>query len=409
MKAKRNLFTGIVLTIALLAGCSSYAQDWTGWRGQDRDGQVHGFRAPAAWPAALQESWSVNVGFSDASPALSGNKLFVFTRVDSSEVVRCLEASSGKELWRDSYQAMAVTGGARPHPGPRATPLVAEGSVVTFGVGGVLSCYDAESGKLLWRKGNSEGLVPVFFTGMSPLFVDGKLIVFMGGPDKGELAALELKTGKVIWRWAGEGPSYGSPVRIRVAGSDQLVVPTEKNYTGLSLTDGKMLWQIPLKFASKYHYNSITPIVNGESFIGTGQGYGTQSYRIFKSGNEFSTRLAWTNDSVGTRYNTPVLRNGLLYGLSDKRKLYCMSADDGKLMWMDSSNHHEFGTTMVAGDIAFALSASSTLVVYKATENGYSEIARYKVSDGPIFASPIVSGSRIFIKEAEKLVMYDLK
>ena len=86
------------------------------------------------------------MGSGDATPALVGDKLYVFARPGDDEVTLCLNAGDGKELWRDKYAAQAVTGAAARHPGPRSSPAVAEGKVVTLGVGGVLSCLDAATG-----------------------------------------------------------------------------------------------------------------------------------------------------------------------------------------------------------------------------------------------------------------------
>src|SRR2546422_531974 len=137
------------------------AADWPQWRGPNRDNKVEGFIAPATWPKELTKKWTVKVGYGDASPVLVGDKLYVFTRQGGDEVLSCLDAGSGKELWKDKYAAKEVTGaaikvGPRPgHPGPRSTPTVAEGKICTFGASGVLSCLDAATGKLLWRKDSS--------------------------------------------------------------------------------------------------------------------------------------------------------------------------------------------------------------------------------------------------------------
>jgi len=90
----------------------------------------------------LTHKWKTTVGLGDATPALVGNKLYVFVRQGSEEVTLCLNAGNRKELWQEKYEAQAVTGAAARHPGPRSSPTVADGKVVTLGVGGILSCSD---------------------------------------------------------------------------------------------------------------------------------------------------------------------------------------------------------------------------------------------------------------------------
>ena len=126
----RSVLMGCVIMIAV--GCA-LGKDWPQWRGPNRDGQASGFTAPLKWPKELTQRWKTTVGLGDSTPALVGDKLYVFTRQGNEEVTLCLDASSGKELWKDKYAAEAATGPASRHPGPRSSPAVAEGKVVTLG------------------------------------------------------------------------------------------------------------------------------------------------------------------------------------------------------------------------------------------------------------------------------------
>ncbi len=139
--------------LALLGANTLLAQDWPQWRGANRDGKVAAFVAPKQWPAQLTQKWSAPIGVGDSTPALVGNKLFTFGRRETNEVVACLEADSGKVLWEEKYaEPYVVTGAPASHPGPRSSVAVAQGKVITLGVAGVLSCLDAKTGKVLWRK-----------------------------------------------------------------------------------------------------------------------------------------------------------------------------------------------------------------------------------------------------------------
>ena len=242
-----NRFVGALMTgaLILITGTTIFAQDWPQWRGMNRDGKLTGFKAPKTWPTELIQKWTVTVGLGDATPALVGNKLYIFTRQEADEVIQCLDARNGKELWRDKYAARAVTGAAARHPGPRSSPTVAEGKVITLGVGGVLSCLDAATGKVLWRNEAFTEAVPDFFTSMSPIVVDGMCISHLGGKDKGTLLASDLITGNEKWKWTGDGPAYGSPVLMSVGGTKQIVILTDKNIIGVAATDGRLLWQVP--------------------------------------------------------------------------------------------------------------------------------------------------------------------
>lgn len=223
----KNLCLFLLLASCVLAG------DWPQWRGPNRDGKVTDFTAPKEWPQKLTEKWKATVGTGDATPALVGSKLYVFARQGDNEVTLCLDANTGKELWKDQYAAQAVTGAASRHPGPRSSLAVAEGKVVTLGVGGVVSCLNADTGKMEWRKDPFPKIVPRFFTSTSPLIVDGMVISHLGGQGNGAIMAFALADGQEKWKWAGEGPDYGSPALLTVDGVKQVVTLTEKSIVGV--------------------------------------------------------------------------------------------------------------------------------------------------------------------------------
>lgn len=401
----------------MLAGCAililvgpALAQDWPQWRGPARDGKVHGFTAPQQWPTELTRKWQTTVGLGCSTPALVGDKLYVFARRGEEEVVLCLNAAAGLELWKDSYAAQAVTGAASRHPGPRSSPTVADGKVVVLGVGGVLSCLDAASGKVVWRKDPFPKTVPRFFTSYSPIVVDGMAIAHLGGQDNGAVIAYDLASGEEKWRWAQEGPDYGSPVLLTVSGTEQIVTPTEKSIVGIGVADGKLLWQIPFP-PQRRAYNSATPIVDGQTVIYTGSGRGTNAAKIEKQGDGFAAKTLWSNPDLAVQFNTPVLKDGLLFGLSDRNNLFCINAENGQTAWTnsDARGSRGFGSIVDAGSCLAALANDSELVVFKPDGNAYSEVKRYKVAETITYAHPVIAGKRIFIKDQEALTMWTIE
>src|SRR5664280_1976576 len=106
---KVRLIISVLVTLFVLSSSVSLCQDWPQWRGINRDSKVTGFKAPAAWPTELKQAWKVSVGFGDATPALAGNKIYLNTRQADQEVILCLDAATGKELWKSQYPSTAVT------------------------------------------------------------------------------------------------------------------------------------------------------------------------------------------------------------------------------------------------------------------------------------------------------------
>jgi len=397
--------------VTLLLGISAVpasAQDWPQWRGVNRDGKGTGFEVPQKWPSALKQSWKVVVGSGDATPALVNDRLYVFTRQGADEVIQCLEADTGKEVWRSTYPAKEVTGPAGRHPGPRSSPAVAGGKVVVLGVGGVLTCLDAATGKVLWRNDQFTD-VPTFFTAMSPIVVDDLCIAHLGAGGTGALVAMAMATGSKKWEWDGDMPTYSSPVVTTVAGTKQLVLHTETNLVGIAVADGKLLWKIPTPTAGRGFYNSATPVVDGQTVIYTGQGSGTRAIKLEKREDGFAAPELWHNEEIGSSYNTPVLKDGLLFGISSKHKCaFCLDARTGKTVWTDTKLSDGFGTTLDAGAVILAQLSTGELVAFEPSNKGYSELARIKVAETPVYSYPVIAGNRIYVKDEDTLARFTL-
>src|SRR5258708_171484 len=141
----RTLFQAAFVSGLLVSSAATLpAQDWPQWRGANRDAKVDGFKAPKTWPTQLTQKWKQTVGLGDTTPALVGDRLFVFSRVDNEENLVCLSASDGKEIWRKKYEAPQPSGpSSRDHGGPRSSPAAADGQGGTFGVTGILTCLNA--------------------------------------------------------------------------------------------------------------------------------------------------------------------------------------------------------------------------------------------------------------------------
>jgi outer membrane protein assembly factor BamB len=395
---------------AILAAAVARGDDWPQWMGANRNAKVVNFKAPATWPKELTARWKATIGAGDSTPALVKDRLYAFGRQGNEEVTTCLDAATGKEIWSDKYAAPAVTGAAaRGHAGTRSSPLVVEGHVVTLGASGILTCLNADTGKREWQKNEFPSNVPRFFVAMSPIVVDGMVIAHLGGPGNAAVEAFDLKTGEVKWKWAADPPAYASPVLLTADGTKQIVTQTDTNIVSIGVADGKLLWQIPFA-VSGMGYNAATPIVDGTTIIYTGQSRGTTAVKVEKKGDAFTATQLWKNPAVATQFNTPVLKDGLLYGLSDRGTFFCLKAASGETVWADATARGTNYCEIVdAGSVLLALTSSSDLFAYKPSEKGYEEVARIKVGAGATFAYPVVDGNKIYVRDNATLSQFVLE
>jgi hypothetical protein len=238
--------------------------DWPQFRGPNRDGVATSFTEPKAWPEQMKRVWKADVGDGYSTPILVGSRVYAFARLGNDEVMQALDAATGKVLWQTRYPApVTINPAAKAHgPGPKSTPTFAGGRLFTLGMGGIVTAFDAASGKQLWQK-PAAGTQPLYGTAMSPLVDRGLVIVHVGGHNQGALTAFDAGTGAVKWTWNGDGPSYASPIVADIDGVRQVITFSQENLVGVSAADGRLLWRRP--FSTEYTQNIITPILIGQT------------------------------------------------------------------------------------------------------------------------------------------------
>jgi outer membrane protein assembly factor BamB len=406
MRNMNRTMTAVAGVLAVSAGCA-LAQDWPQWRGANRDAKASGFTAPKTWPKELTQKWKVSVGLGDATPALVGDKLYIFARQGDDEVIRCLDAANGKELWQEKYAAQAVSGPAAQHSGPRSSPSVADGKVVTLGVSGILTCVDAAKGKTVWHKDDFAGAWPRFYTASSPIITGGLCIAQLGGESSGGIVAYDLAIGDQKWKWTGDGTAYASPVILTIDGTKMVVTLTAKKIVGIGVTDGKLLWEVPFPVQGRA-YNAATPIVDGATVIYAGSGRGTKAVKIEKTADGFAAKELWSNPDNAVQFNSPVLKGGQIYGLSQNGVIFCLDAKDGKTLWTAELGGKGFGSIVDAGSALLALTPKGDLTVFEPSDKEYKKVASYKVADTETYAYPVAAGKGVFVKEKDSLTLWTI-
>jgi outer membrane protein assembly factor BamB len=449
----------LALILAILT-CGTATADWTQWRGDNRDGKASDFKSPVTWPKELTKKWSVPVGDGAATPALAGDRLYVFSREDNSEMLRCLDAATGREIWKSNYPAEASTdpGGFR---GPRSSPSVAEGQVVTIGARGQLHCFDAKTGEKVWSKDDFHAW-PRFFASSSPIIVDGLAIAQLGGQN-GAVVAYHLGTGAEKWKVNELPTSYGSPVLMAVGGKKLVIAGVEDGIVGIDLVTGQKLWE---KFFERggSRYKAATPIVSGDTLIYF-DGAAT-AVKLEKDGDKFVDKPLWSEMENRVEFNTPVLKNGLLIGLtgpsgSGAHQFFCFDTATSQTTWTSAAPRLAgaasgppdgkaggkggfgdkkgfgdkappekggfggkgggggkggmgggmradagYGSVVDAGSVIMTLTPNAELIVFEPSGKELKPIASYKVGEPGAYAYPVVSGNRIYVKDKDAVAMW---
>ena len=384
--------------------------DWPQWRGPRRDGTLVAFTPPKAWPDALTQRWKITIGEGYATPIVVGNRVYQFSRQGENEMLRAIDAASGKVVWEQSYAApFEMTSGTRRHgPGPKSTPTYANGRLFTFGMSSIITAWDAATGKQLWRK-PSGPLQPEFHTAMSPLVDGAQVILHVGGENKGALTAFDPETGAVKWEWTGDGPAYGSPIIAEFGGTRHLLVFSQQNFVGVNPSNGELLWSVP--FESRSTTNSITPLVIGNTVVVSGQGKPLTAYTISNKGGKWTADLAWENPQLSMSFSNGVVVGDAIFSMSplNSGQFFWADVKTGKTLWVSEPRQGGNAAITRSGDLLFVLKDDGTLMVGRATPGAaFEPLKSYTVATSATWAPPVISGNRIFVKDVETLALWTL-
>ena len=411
MTARRR-FAAAALAAMLAAGAfapAAAAQDWTQWRGPNRDGVAAAFDVPSSWPDALRKQWTVEVGSGYATPLLVGDRLYLFVRQGDDEVMLALDPATGEEIWRSGYPApFEMNPATNPHgPGPKSTPAYADGRLFTLGMTGAVSAFDTDGGALLWQVPGTP-VEPLYHTAMSPV-VDGDVVIFhVGGHDDGALTAFDTATGDVRWSWSGDGPAYGSPHVMDIEGVRQVVTYTQANVVGVDVRTGALLWRRP--FTTEYDTTSQTPVRYGDLLLQTGRGGGITAYRVLREGDAWTTEDVWQTSEVALHMTNGVVTDGVLFGLSylNSGQYFGLDLETGEVLWTGSPRQAENASILRSGGTVLSLQDDAELLVVSASRTGLDVVASYEVADSVTWTQPTLVGNRLYVKDISTLTLWTL-
>lgn len=389
--------------------------DWPQWRGPHRDAKVTGFKLPSRWPAQLNKRWSLTVGEGHASPILVGNRVFVLVRQGEDEHTLCLDRATGKTVWKDVVAApfdSVIFPARRLGKSPRSTPLWSDGKLYTIGVSGLLTCFDAAKGTILWRRDFSKAFpipMPVCGASLSPLIDGKKLYIHVGHEANGAFLAMDKDTGKELWAWKGEGPGYTSPQLATIGGMRQLITASHNLWLGLDPQNGALLWSLANR-QNMFNHNSITPVVLGDQVLCGANQRATFVLKLSQKAGKWSPEKLWESRDVTMSTSSPLLDGKRVYVVNEKRRgqLAVMEFATGKVTWECPGNKGEHVTLFDLGPILLASAQAGELFVYQKMGETLKELAKYEVADSAMWSSPAIAGNQLLVKGATSLTLWEV-
>jgi len=409
----RRLVLLIVLTLTVLPQAPS--SDWPQFFGPTRNGVYRGPALLETWPAGGPKVlWRKDVGAGFSGPVVTQGHAILFHRVNNREIVESLDPLKGTTQWKYEYPT-AYRDDFGFDEGPRAVPVVADGTVYTLGAEGQLSALDLASGKKLWSDDTREHFkVPkgFFGTGGSPVIEAGKVLANIGGRDAG-IVAFDSKTGKVLWTATTDEASYSSGVVANIAGRRTALFLTRANLIGLDPATGKIFFQKRWRALQAASVNAATPLVINDPagdliFVSAEYGPGAG---VFKVEGSNLTPL-WTSDETLTNhYATSVYRDGVLYGFHGRQEFgqsfRAVDLRTGKVRW--SQERFLAGSVMLVGDRLLILREMGELVLAAASPEAFRPLARAAILPAVVRAFPALADGRLYARNEKTLICLDLR
>jgi outer membrane protein assembly factor BamB len=400
------------LATSVLAAEAPSPDDWPQFLGPTRDGAYRGTALldslPASGPKVLFQR---PVGHGWSGPVVAAGRLVLFHRVDDKEVVECLEAESGKPIWKfespTTYEDRLQF-----DDGPRATPAISGDRVYTFGAEGLLHALDLASGAKLWSVDTKKQFQTEqgwFGRACSPLVEGNAVLLNIGGAKGAGIVAFEKATGKVLWTATDDEASYSSPITASLGGRRQTLFLTRSALVSVDPSSGQVIFRYPFQPPIQTSVSAATPLVIGDLvFISASYQTGAALLRL-KNGQP---EKVWAADDVlSNHYATSVHRQGFLYGYDGRQEsrpnLRCVDLEKGEVRW--SEDRFGGGTILLAGDRLIIVTEKGDLVLAPADPKGFQPSARARILPGTVRAYPALAGGRLYVRNLDTLVCLDLR
>lgn len=375
---------------------------WSGFRGPQRDGTVHGVRIKTDWNASPPvELWRRPVGPAWSSFAVQNGRFYTQEQRGEEEIVSCHDVKTGKPIWRHSDKARFYESNAG--AGPRATPTLSNGRVYTQGATGIVNVLDAATGDVVWTRNavNDTGAkVPGWGIAGSPLVVNDLVIVAAAG----NLVAYELASGKPRWFGPQGGSGYSSPQLLTINGIQQIVLLRSTGLTSVSLTDGKLLWE---------HAWPGEPIVqpavtsNGDLLISVSESSGLRRLTVGQGSGGWTAQERWTTEDINPWFNDFVVHKGHAFGF-DGSSLVCVNLDDGKLKWRGKRYGYGQLVLLPEQDMLIVLSEKGELALAKAATDQFTELGHFPAIEGKTWNHPVLVGDILLVRNDHEMAAFKL-
>ena len=393
-------------------------QDFPQFLGPQRSAVISGVGLSRDWetkPPRLLWRQPIGAGWS-AFVAVNGFAVTMEQR-GAAELVTCYEIASGELQWFHGHKARHAT--IPGFVGPRSTPAIDGGQIFALGATGVLRCVNGKDGSQLWQRDvvsergldqATDALGVTWGRAASPLVINEKVIVPVGGPKMGPwiaLVAFDRNTGETIWEGGNYQVSYSSPVHFEIDGIPQLLMVNQDFLSSHDVETGKVLWDHEWPGKSSFDANVSQPIaVSGDRvLLSKGYGIGAELIKVtHEEAADWMINTDWKNNRVmKTKFTNLAVSKGYAYGLDDGI-LSCMEIDSGRRLW--KRGRYGQGQVLMVDDLLLIIAEDGRLAMVAATPDGYDLLGEFPAIGGQTWNNLCLYGKHLLVRNSDEAACY---
>ena len=420
MSARRAALAGILCLCVINVAIA----DWPQWRGPERSGVSKESGLLKQWPKGGPKLlWQVNdLGDGYSTPVVVGNRIYMMSNTGmDNEFVQAISVDDGKVVWTSRVGNVGNPDQNPSYPKARSTPTVDGAFIYALGSDGDLACLDAKTGKIRWSKNVRKefgGQPGEWAYAESPL-VDGDVVVVTPGGPQATMAALNKKTGAVIWKSAipgGEPAGYASAIVVQAAGRKQYVQLLSKGMVGVDAKTGQFLWRYADVAKGPAQY--FTPVARGEYVYCGALGIGGGTVHLKANGEGVAAEPVYFTRGLPNGIGGAVIVGDHLYGTEVTQKLLAVEFLTGKVMW--ESKDFGWGSIAAADGHLYVHLVTGDYILAEASPEGFREKGRFTPPNPPkhkqvgqfpemAFTYPVIANGRLYVRDLGTLWAYDIK
>jgi outer membrane protein assembly factor BamB len=398
--------------------------DWPQWRGPDRSGVSKESGLLKQWPEGGPKLlWQVNdLGDGYATPIVVGDRIYMLSNTGmENEFVQAISAGDGKVIWTARIGNVGNPNQNPSYPKARSTPTIDGAFLYALGSDGDLACLEVKTGKVRWSKNVRQefgGQPGEWAYAESPL-VDGDVVVVTPGGPQATMLAVNKKNGAVIWKSAipgGEPAGYASAIVVQAAGRRQYVQLLSKGMVGVDAKTGQFLWRYAEVAKGPAQY--FTPVARGEYVYCGALGVGGGMVRLKADGNGVSAEPVYFTRGLPNGIGGAVIVGDHLYGTEVTQKLLAVDFVTGKVMW--EAPNFGWGSIAAADGHLYVHLVTGDYILVEATPQGFRQKGRFTPPNPPkhkqvgqfpemAFTYPVIADGRLYVRDLGTLWAYDIK